>query len=165
MNQVFDLRIDRSNGFANLSEAMGHRRVVGKLMEKVELAQSTAAQLVQADDVQLSGNQDLAPGKGHVILLSKTPDGQDYGAELKYNPKDGNVSTFELQMPGSKLTQLGSSFKLEEGGVTTYFRPDNNRGVLAVMDSQAEIPRIFGDADPNKLTGGALQSGQGILMF
>jgi hypothetical protein len=170
MQQAFDIPVNRPKGYGSLQEAMAHRKVVGKLMEKVELSKSVAEELRSVDvaEVGQSGSElsrDLAPGKGHVIVLNETDKQPLVGAELSYNEADGATRSLTLEMPDSKLTQMGSSFKLEEGGVTTYFRHDANRNVLTVMDGQAEVPRIFNGTDPLKLTSGTIQSGQGILIF
>jgi hypothetical protein len=97
-------------------------------------------------------------------MLSQ-PEGQPLlGAELHYQ-EDGTTRSLVVDMEEAKLTQQGSTFKLEENEVTTYFRLDEQRGVFSVLDAEAEVPRIFGDADPAKLTAGTLQLGQPILLF
>ena len=170
MQQTYDISISRRGGFGSLQEAMAHRKVVGRLTELVEQSTTVAQQLRQADVVEVGQtgsdlNRDLAPGQGQVVMMSESEGQPLYGAELSYNPADGSTRNLTLELPGSKLTQLGSTYKLEEGGVTTYFKHDANRGVLSVMDAEADVPRIFGGADPQKLTAGTLQLGQPLLIF
>lgn len=170
MQQTFDIAVKRPNGYGSLQEAMAHRKVVGKLMGKIEESAQVAEQLKAADVVDVSSsdselNRDLAPGKGHVIMLNEGVNESVYGAELKYNVNDGSTRSLTLELADSKLNQVGTSFKLEENGVTTYFRHDPVRGVLSIMDGKTDVPQIFGGADPNKLTAGTIQSGQGFLVF
>lgn len=170
MQQTFDIAVNRPSGYGSLQEAMAHRKVVGKLMEKVEQSNAVSQQLRDVDVVEVAQtepelNRDLAAGKGHVIMLSESDEQPLYGAELSYNPADGSTRSLTLELPDSKLSLLGTSYKLEEGGVTTYFRHDPSRGVLSVMDPEADVPRIFNGADPLKLTAGTIQSGQGFLIF
>ena len=166
----YDIPVARQGGFSSLADAKAHRSVIGKLQRNVELSQSTAADLREADKVEVgkSGSDlyaDLAPGEGHVVMLSQ-PEGQPLmGAELNYNPADGTTRSLIVDMGDSKLTQQGSTYKLEEQGATTYFRLDDKRGVYTVMDADSEVPRIFGDADPLKLTAGTIQLGQPIIIF
>jgi len=165
----YDISIARQGGFSSLADAKAHRSLIGKLQSQVELAREVANDLRSEDQVDIGkvGSelyQDLAPGKGHVIMLSQ-PEGQPLlGAELHYQ-EDGTTRSLVVDMEEAKLTQQGSTFKLEENEVTTYFRLDEQRGVFSVLDAEAEVPRIFGDADPAKLTAGTLQLGQPILLF
>ena len=170
MQQTYDIAVKRPNGYGSLQEAMAHRKVVGKLMEKIDQSSQVAEQLKAADVVDVSSgeselNRDLAPGKGHVIMLNESEGQPMYGAELKYNEKDGSIRSLSLELPDSKLNQVGTSFKLEENGVTTYFRHDAARGVLSVMDGKADVPQIFGGTDPAKLMGTTFQSNQGFIIF
>lgn len=165
----YDVSIARQGGFSSLSDAMAHRGLIAKLQGQMELAQQVAADLRSEDQVEIGkvGSElykDLAPGKGHVVMLSQ-PEGQPlFGAELHYQD-DGTTRSLVVEMGDSKLSQQGSTFKLEEQEVTTYFRLDEQRGVFSVLDADAEVPRIFGDADPARLTAGTLQLGQPILLF
>lgn len=166
----YDLPISMPGGFKSMADAKAHRSVVGKLQKSIELAKSTAGDLREADkvDVQSATSelyQDLAPGKGKVIMLSQPEGGPLMGAELDYNPTDGSTRRLEMDLGDSKLVQQGSTFKLQEGEVTTYFKMDEKRQVLTVMDADSEVPRIFGDADPNHLIGGTIQLPQPILIF
>jgi hypothetical protein len=166
----YDVAIARTGGFTSLAEAKAHRSVIGKLSQQVDLAKSVANDCREVDqvDVGKTGTElykDLAAGKGHVIMLSQPEGSPLLGAELNYNPADGTTRSLVVDMGDSKLTQQGSSFKLEENGVTTYFRKDEQRGVFTIMDGEADVPRIFGDADPAKLTAGTIQLNQPILMF
>lgn len=166
----YDVAIARSGGFKSLAEAKAHHTVIGKLNDQVKLANSVAKDCRENDLVEINTTtsklyKDLAAGQGHVIMLSQ-PEGQPlFGAELTYNPADGATRSLVVDMSESKLTQQGSSYKLEENGVTTYFRKDEQRGVFTIMDGEADVPRIFGDADPQKLTAGTIQLNQPILMF
>jgi len=165
----YDISIARNGGFSSLADAKAHRTIVGKLQQQVDLSRSVASDLREADRVEVGKTgselyQDLAPGKGHVIMLSQ-PEGQPLmGAELRYND-DGSTRSLALDLGESKLTQQGGTYKLEEQGATTFFRLDEQRGVFSVMDAEAEVPRIFGQADPNKLVAGTIQLGQPILLF
>ncbi len=165
----YDVSIARQGGFSSLTDAKAHRSLIGKLQSQVEMAREVANDLRAEDQVDIGkvGSelyQDLAPGKGHVIMLSQ-PEGQPlFGAELHYQP-DGSTRSLVVDLGEARLTQQGSTFKLEENEVTTYFRLDEQRGVFSVLDAEAEVPRIFGDADPAKLTAGTLQLGQPILLF
>lgn len=166
----YDVAIARTGGFTSLAEAKAHRSVVGKLSRQVELAKSVASDCREIDQVDVGkvGTElykDLAAGKGHVIMLSQPEGSPLLGAELTYNPADGSIRSLVVDMGESKLTQQGSTFKLEEKGVTTYFRQDEQRGVFTIMDAEKDVPRIFGDADPQKLTAGTIQLNQPILMF
>lgn len=165
MSQTYDVAISRTGGFKNLTEASAHRKVVGKLTELVSQATTVADQLRGADQVDIAStgselNKDLAAGKGHVVMLS-----ENAGAELNYNPTDNSTRSLTLELPGQKLTQMGGSYKLEEGGITTYFKLDDKRGVLSIMDAEQDVPRIFGEVDPKQLTAGTFQLGQPILIF
>ena len=165
----YDIPIARQ-GFSSLSDAKAHYSVVGKLQQKIELATSAADECREADKVEVGKGgaelyKDLAAGQGHVIMLSQPEGSLLRGAELSYNPADGSTKSLILDMGDSKLTQQGSTFKLEEEGVTTYFKMDDGRGVLTVLDAESEVPRIFGDADPNKLVAGTIQIGQPMILF
>ncbi len=165
----YDVAIART-GFTSLSEAMAHRNVIGKLNQQVDLAQSVASDCREIDQVDVGKvsselYKDLAAGKGHVIMLSQPEGAPVYGAELNYNPADGTTRSLVVEMGDNKLTQQGSTYKLEENGITTYFRKDEQRGVFTIMDGEADVPRIFGKADAAKLTAGTIQLNQPILMF
>lgn len=166
----YDVAISRNGGFSSLADAKAHRSVIGKLNHQVELAKSVANDCREADQADISSTgselyKDLAPGTGHVIMLSQPEGSPLMGAELEYNPADGTTKSLVVDMGESKLTQRGQTYKLEENGVTTYFRQDEKRGVFTIMDADAEVPRIFGQADPTKLTAGTIQLNQPILIF
>lgn len=166
----YDVAIARRGGFTSLAEAKAHHSVIGKLSEQITLANSVAKDCREVDVVEIDQTssklyKDLAPGKGHVIMLSQPEGAPLLGAELNYNPDNGETRSLIVDMGQSKLTQQGSTFKLEENGVTTYFRRDMSRGVFTIMDGEKDVPRIFGDADPQKLTAGTIQLNQPILMF
>lgn len=166
----YDIPISRQGGFGSLKDAKAHRAVIGKLQENVELSKSVAADLKEADKVDIGKvssdlYEDLAPGEGHVIMLSQPEGAPLMGAELTYNPQDGATRRLELDLGDSSLVQQGSTYKLKEGEVTTYFKLDEQRGVYTVMDADSEVPRIFGEADPNKLTAGTIQLGAPLLIF
>jgi hypothetical protein len=164
----YDIPLSMSGGFQSLADAKAHRNVMSKLLDNRNLATETADDMREIDAVELGSTpsdlyKDLAAGKGHVIILSQ-PEGRPVlGAELNYNPADGSTKSMVMDFGDSKLTQYGSTYKLDEGEgkeqVTTYFKFDDNRGVVSVLDPDAEVPRIFGEADPDKLTKGVLQPG------
>lgn len=166
----YDISVQSKGGFPSAVAAKAHRQVVGKLAERMELAKSVASDCQEVDKAEV-GNpgselyRDLAAGQGHVIMLSQPEGGPLMSAELNYNPQDGNLRRLEVDMGDYKLTQQGSTFKLQEGEVTTYFRLDEKRGVITVQDPDSETPRIFGGVDPQLLCGNTLQLGQPILIF
>lgn len=166
----FQVAITRNGGFTSLAEAKAHRSVIGKLSSQVELAKSAASDCREVDKVEVASTgselyKDLAAGEGHVVMLSQPQGAPLMGAELTYNPADGKTRSLIVDMGDSKLTQQGSTFKLEENGVTTYFQQDEQRGVFTIFDADAEVPRIFGDADPQKLIAGTIQIDTPILIF
>ena len=170
MNAQYDISIARQGGFGSLAEAKAHRSVIGKLQSNVELSKSVASDWREADKVEVGKAEskpysDLAAGLGHVVMLVEAEGKPLMGAELTYNPADGSTRSLVVDQGDSKLTQQGLTYKLEEQGATTYFRLDEQRGVFTVMDAEAEVPRIFGDIEPAKLTAGTLQLGQPILIF
>lgn len=166
----YDIPISMPGGFKSMADAKAHRSVVGRLQQMVDISRSTAQDLKDADRVEVgkTGSDlytDLAPGQGHVIMLSQ-PEGRPLmGAELRYNPADGQVRSLQLDLGESKLDQQGQTFKLEEQGTTTYFKLDEQRGVFTVLDTEAQVPRIFGDANPQSLIGGTLQLNSPILIY
>lgn len=166
----FQIPISMAGGFSALADAKAHHNVIGKLKESVDLAASTSADLRQADKVDVGKvssdlYQDLAPGQGHVVMLSQ-PEGRPLqGAELNYNPADGAVRSMIIDLGDSKLSQAGHTYKLEDHGVTTYFQQDEKRGVFTVLDADSEVPRIFAGADPRKLMGGTIQIEQPFIIF
>ncbi len=170
----FDIPIRMPGGFKSLEAAKAHREIVGKLVEKRAMAAEAAEDLKSIDKVEIDSTPsdlytDLAPGKGHVILLSQ-PEGQPLlGAELNYDPNTGETRRLVIDLDSRKLTQAGESFKLEQNGEggssTTYFRFDDRRGVVSVVDPERQVPAIFGDADPKELTAKTLQASQPILLF
>lgn len=166
----YDIPLLRQGGFGSLAEAKAHRSVVTRLTEQIDLARSVADDWREADrvDVGTVGSElykDLAPGKGHVIMLTQPEGAPLMGAELHYDPETGVTRRLVVDQGDVRLTQQGSAYKLEEHGVTTYFRLDPERQVLTVWDAESEVPRIFGGADPVKLTGGALQLSKPIVLF
>jgi hypothetical protein len=169
MKATYDLPI-RQN-FTSLTEARAHRQVVGTLTQQLEIARQTSADLREADKVEVGKvpselYKDLASGEGHVIMLSQPEDKPLAAAELKYDPKSGNLTSLEIDYGnGSKLHQVRSTYKFEQDGVTTFFRHDEARGVLTIMDGETDVPRIFGDADPAKLTAGTIQSNSTIFIY
>ena len=169
MNSSFDIPV-RQN-FTSHVEARAHRQVVGTLTRQMEIAQQTASDLREADKVEVGRVEselykDLASGAGHVIMLSQPEDQPLAAAELRFDPNSGSVRSLQIDYGnGSKLEQQGSTYKYEQNGMVTYFKHDAARGVLNVMDGEADVPRIFGDADPNKLTAGTIQTNTPIFMF
>ena len=166
----YDVAITRRGGFSSLTESRAHHLVVGKLSQQVELARSVANDCREIDRAEIGtiGSdlyKDLAAGKGRVIMLSQPEGSPLFGAELTYNPADDSIQNLVVQMGENKLTQKDSTYKLEEKGITTFFRHDEARGVFTIMDGETEIPRIFGGVDPRLLTADTPQPGQPIPMF
>lgn len=170
MSQPFYIPAARTGGFNSLAEASAHRAVAGKLMGKIEQAKQAAEEMKGIDvaDIGKIGtelNVDLAKDIGHVVVLSENAKGEPTGGEVFYNPADGKVRALTYEEPGSKLEMRGNSYKLTEGDVTTFFALNPERGVLAVLDGDAEVPRIFGGIDPQKLTAGTIQMGPAPLIW
>lgn len=166
----YDIPISMQGGFKALPDAKGHRNVIGKLQQSVELAKSLTSDLKEMDKVELGATpsdlyKDLAPGQGHVIMLSQPEGSPLMGAELDYNTTTGDTKRLVIDMGDSKLTQMGSTFKLEEPNATTFFLQDAQRGTFTVLDPEKEVPRIFSGADPVKLMGGLIQLNHPILLF
>ncbi|MBI3928480.1 MAG: hypothetical protein HY319_23260 [Armatimonadetes bacterium] len=166
----YDVPIAVRGGFSSLSDAMAHRRVIQRLEDAVQTAASVAEDLRGEDKAELGATPtdlytDLAPGLGHVIVLSQ-PEGQPLmGAELHYRPESGEVQTLSLDLGEAKIDQVGHTFKLQEDGATTFFQKDERRGVYTIMDPDQEVPALFQGADPQKLTAGTIQLGAPILIF
>ena len=164
----FDIPLSMAGGFSSLADAKAHRNVTSKLLQHRDLAAETAEDMRSIDAVEIGSTpsdlyKDLAPGQGKVIILSQ-PEGQPLlGAELDYNPADGSTRNMVMDFGDSKLTQFGGTYRLDEGQgqekVTTYFKFDQNRNVVSVLDPESDVPRVFGDADPHKLTKGVIQPG------
>lgn len=164
----FDIPLSMAGGFSSLADAKAHRNVTSKLLQHRDLAAETAEDMRSIDAVEIGSTpsdlyKDLAPGKGKVIILSQ-PEGKPLlGAELDYNPADGSTRNMVMDFGDSKLTQFGGTYRLDEGQgqdqVTTYFKFDTNRNVVSVLDPESDVPRVFGEADPNKLTKGVIQPG------
>jgi hypothetical protein len=161
-------------GFKDLRTAVAHGRLLKKLNDSRALATEVAGKLRDNDVVEIASTpselyKDLAAGKGHVIMLTQQEGKPIIGAELNYNPRDNSTTNLTLELENSKLTQTTSSYKLEEGKgkdkVTTYFKYDDKRGVVSVLDDEAEVPRIFEGADPKNLIGSTLQGGIPIIIF
>lgn len=170
----FDIPLSMPGGFKSLADAKAHRNVVSKLTENRDLAVETAGDMREIDEVDISSTpsdlyKDLAAGKGHVILLSQPEGSPLLGAELNYNPADESTRQLVMDLDSSKLTQVGSTFKIEEGAgpakTTTYFKFDDKRGVVSVLDTEHDVPAIFGEANPQTIIGGTLQGGIPILVF
>lgn len=164
----FDVPLSMAGGFSSLADAKAHRNITSKLQQHRELATETANDMREIDEVEIGSTpsdlyKDLAAGAGKVILLSQPEGSPLLGAELSYDPADNSTKHLVMELSDSKLTQYGSTYRLDEGQgkdeVTTYFRFDDNRGVVSILDPDSEVPRVFGDADPNKLTKGVLQPG------
>lgn len=135
-----DIPLVRQGGFPSLEEAKTHRATVDRLKGQIELARSVAADWREADrvDVGAVGSElykDLAPGRGHVVMLTQPEGAPLMGAELHYDPKDGTVQRLVVDQGDRVLTQEGSLFRLEEQGTTTWFQLDEQRQVLTVWDT------------------------------
>jgi hypothetical protein len=92
------------------------------------------------------------------------------GLELNYDPATGQVRQFTADIPEGKLTQwsqapgshLSSTFKWEESRddgtlQSTYFKFDDRRQVVSILDQNNETPSILGDANVNDLIGRTFQ--------
>src|SRR5690606_33216490 len=126
-------------------------------------AEETSKDLMQADVAEIGSTPsnewtDLAPGLGHVIMVGDNEDGSVRGVELSYNPENGQVRNFVAEVPEGKLTQgpsspgsnLSPTFKWEADtnndgkAETTYFKFDDNRGVISILDLDNDTPAILG---------------------
>ncbi len=165
-----DIPIAMPGGFKNKEAAMAHRRIVGKLTAHREQMKELASDLVGEDRVDLGDKvpsspwKDLAPGEGHVVMVGEDESGAISGYELKYRPKDGSTVHLSVETPDLKLSQSSSeTYCLEEGEgadkVVTYFKFDDARGVIGVLDPNNDVPKVIGDADPRSLIKGTLQGG------
>lgn len=132
-----EIPLTRPGGFPSLEEAKAHRSLVAKLMGQIELARSVADDWREADKVEVGSvgselYRDLAPGQGHVVMLTQPEGAPLMGAELRYDPADGSVQSLVIDQAERVLSFDGSSYTLVEGGVTTRFSLDEARGVLTV---------------------------------
>lgn len=164
----FDIPLSVAGGFSSLADAKAHRNITQKLIQNRDLAAETASEMRALDEVEIGSTaselgKDLAAGKGKVIILNQTEGKPLVGAELSYNPADNSTKNLILDLDDHQLTQYGSTYRLDEGqgedGVTTYFKFDERRGVVSVLDPDSDVPRIFGDANPDNLTKGVIQPG------
>ena len=188
MSQI-DISLKMRGGFKNLGTAKAHREIVKKAIGLREGAIATADQMMKQDSVDLDSsagvssleNGDLDPAKGSVIMLGENEDGSVSGGALKFNPDTGEARYLEAETPEGKLTRSGAenadnnhspTFKWETGegaeASTTYFKFDDQRGVLSVLDDKNQIPAFFGDIgakEVKELVGSTFQGGIPILLI
>lgn len=170
----FDIPLSMAGGFTSLADAKAHRNITQKFIQNRDLAAETASDMREIDEVEIGSTpsdlyKDLAAGKGKVIFLSQPEGSPVLGAELDYNPTDNSTKSLVMDLGDHKLTQYGNTYRLDEGEgketVTTYFKFDERRGVVSVLDPNNDVPRVFGDADPNKLTKGVIQPGAPTIII
>lgn len=166
----YNIALSMPGGFQSIADAKAHRNVISKLQQYRDLANETAEDMRGIDRAEIGATPsdlytDLAAGKGHVIILSQ-PEGKPVlGAELSYNVNDNSTTNLVMDFGDSKLSHYGSTYRLEEGEgkekVTTYFRFNESDKTpnVAIYDPESDKPRIFGEADPDKLTRGVIQRG------
>lgn len=182
MGQV-DIPISMPGGFKSLGAAKAHREITSKVQSLREQATTTAEDMMGQDIADISSTPskewtDLAPGLGHVIMVGTDQDGNSRGVEVNYDPSTKQVRHFVAEVPGGRLTQgpasVGESrfsptFKWEEGegdkATTTYFKFDDQRGVISILDLDNDTPAILGDAKLPDLTGKTFQGGIPIITF
>lgn len=185
MSQV-SIPISMPGGFKSMEAAKAHREVVAKAQGLRNQANEAANDLKSVDraDIDTTPSDewtDLAPGIGHVIMVGDNEDGSVRGLELKYNPENGLVRGLVADVPEGKLTQgpesadspISPTYKWEEKGPngqshTTYFKFDDRRNVLAILDPQSDNPQVIANGNPkviNELAGKTLQGGIPILQF
>lgn len=99
------------------------------------------------------------------------------GMELSFNPQTGRTHRFEVDDPAGKLTQssdtgqegISPTFKWEESvngkPETTYFKFDDNNGLLTLLDPNNENPAILGGVEAEKLEGGLVLNTLPIIQF
>ena len=171
----FQIPLSMPGGFKNLEAAKKHREIISTASSLRAQATETAEDLKSVDKADISSTPsdawtDLADGLGHVIMVGDNDDGSVRGLELNYSPDTGEVQSLQVDIPRGTLTQTGdqngslsAAFKWEtkneQGEVedVLQFRFDDDRQTLSVMDPGGDVPAIFGDVDPNSLTGGLLQ--------
>lgn len=168
MNQ-FTLPVSMKGGYASLQDAKAHRAVVGKLQQAVQTFEAVTKDLQQQDLVDFASTapepgRDLSPKAGQVIVLEHEHNGHKIDAEVNFNPANGEVRSGRLEFEGGTLSRGGSTYKLEEGDVTTFF-VFNPRGTFNVADPESDTPRLFGTANPQNLTKGTLQLQEPMILF
>lgn len=170
-----DIAIAMPGGFKNKETAMAHRRLIGKLTAHRDQMKELAQDLIGEDRVDLGDKvpstpwKDLAPGAGHVVMVGENESGEVSGYELKYRPKDGSTIHLSVETPELELSQSSTeTFCLEEGEgkdkSVTYFKFDDTRGVVSILDPNNEVPKIIGDADPKSLIHGTIQGGVPMII-
>ncbi|MCA9775909.1 MAG: hypothetical protein KC800_04300 [Candidatus Eremiobacteraeota bacterium] len=180
MSQV-NIPIKLQGGFKNVEAAMAHRQVVNKATELRSQANEAANDLKSVDRADIGAVSsdewtDLADGMGHVIMIGDNEDGSVRGMELSYDPQSGRTREFVAYVPQGKLTQgpeiqdsnLSPTYKWEEKGDTTYFKFDDNRNVLSILDPKSDNPKIIAGGNPNivnELARGTIQGGIPIFEF
>lgn len=168
MNQ-FTLPVSMKGGYSSLQDAKAHRNVVGKLQQAVQTFETVSKDLQAQDRVDFDATApdagvDLSPKAGQVIMLGHEVNGHPVDAEINFNPQNGEVRSGRLDFEGGSITRAGSTYKLQEGDVSTYF-VYNPRGTFNVADLDAETPRIFAGAKPENLTKGTFQLNEPMILF
>lgn len=169
MGQI-DIPLRMPGGFKDMKVAMAHRKVVGKLTAHREQMKELVGDLIGEDKVDLGDKvasdpwTDLAPGQGHVVMVGENEEGAVSGYELRYRPDSGSVLSASVETPDMSLSQSSSeTYRLEEGEgddkTVTYFKFDDNRGVVGVLDPNNDVPALLGDANPRELAKGTIQGG------
>ena len=151
MSQV-NIPISMPGGFKSMEAAKAHRQVVAKAQGLRAQASEASNDLKQVDRAEIGSTPsdewtDLAAGMGHVIMIGDNEDGSVRGLELSYDPQSGRVREFVADVPEGKLTQgpevpdstMSPTYKWEENGAdgqvnVTYFKFDDNRNVLSILD-------------------------------
>ncbi|MFA5507308.1 MAG: hypothetical protein WC314_04645 [Vulcanimicrobiota bacterium] len=185
MSQI-NIPISMPGGFKSMEAAKAHRQVVAKAQGLRSQAAEASNDLKAADRAEIGSTPsdewtDLAAGIGHVIMLGDNEDGTVRGLELSYNPENGQVRQFIADVPEGKLTQgpetadsaLSPTYKWEEknpDGQTnvTYFKFDDNRNVLAILDPKSDNPSVIAGGNPkviNELARNTIQGGIPIFEF
>ena len=187
MSQV-SIPISMRGGFKSMEAAKAHREVVAKAQGLRNQANEAAVELKSVDRADIDSTPSdewtgLAAGIGHVIMVGDNEDGSVRGLELKYNPENGLVRSFSAEVPEGKLSQgpetadssTSPTYKWEEKGENgqnqvTYFKFDDRRNVLAILDPDPrnENPKVIADGNSkitNELAQGTLQGGIPIIQF
>jgi hypothetical protein len=168
MNQ-YTLPVSMRGGWESLQDAKAHRAVVGKLQQALATFSAVADELKTKDRVDFDSTPpdsgiDLSKKAGQVIVLEHEHNGHRLDAEINFNPENGEVRSGRLDFEGGSLAKAGSTYRLQENDVTTFFYA-NPRGTFNVADPESEVPRLFGQANPQNLTKGTLQIQEPMFIF
>ena len=185
MSQI-NIPISMPGGFKSMEAAKAHRQVVAKAQGLRAQASEASNDLKQVDRAEIGSTPsdewtDLAAGMGHVIMIGDNEDGSVRGLELSYDPQSGRVREFVADVPEGKLTQgpevpdstMSPTYKWEENGAdgqvnVTYFKFDDNRNVLSILDPKSDNPKVIAGGNPkviNELAQKTIQGGIPIFEF